>query len=427
MAERAVLACIAGPRGSWRLDDELAELEELARGAGAEPCAAVLQHHARYNPATLFGKGKVEEMAAAVLAERAETVLVSHDLSPRQQLRLEEAVQCKVIDRTRLILDIFARRARSREGRLQVELAQLLYLLPRLVGLGRDLSRTGGGIGTRGPGETKLEADRRHVRVRIAALQREIGDVAATRTVQRGGRRRGGLPLVALVGYTNAGKSTLHRALCASDVLVADQLFATLDPTTRQMELPEHRQALLTDTVGFVHNLPHTLVAAFSATLEEIRQADLLLQVVDQSHERAAEQLATVEDVLRQLDAAEIPRILVWNKCDRPQSPDLPPAGGAPQVQVSALHGEGVAALRAQIARSLPDPRLELALRLPFGSEGLLDAVRRDGELLALEYAADGIRVRARCAPVLAARLTAAARDGEGAAPSAAAPSAEGP
>ncbi len=422
--ERAVLACIAGPPGGWSLDDEMAELEELARGAGAEPAAAVIQRQPKYHSATLFGKGKVEEIAAAVAAEAATVVLCSRNLSPRQQLHLQEAVSCKVIDRTRLILDIFAARARSREGRLQVELAQLLYLLPRLTGLGRDLSRTGGGIGTRGPGETQLETDRRRVRTRIAALRREIAEVAATREVQRGGRRRHGMPLVALVGYTNAGKSTLHRALCGSDVFVADQLFATLDPTTRQMGLPGGRAALLTDTVGFVHDLPHDLVAAFSATLEEIRQADLLLEVVDQSHPRAAEQRDTVDAVLGELGAADLPRIVVWNKADRPHAAGLAPdpwegAASVPAVRVSALRGDGLDALRTLMAARLPDARQEVAALLPFGSEALVEAVRRQGDLLSLAYEAGGIRISARCAPQLAARLTAAA-----AVPGAAAPDA---
>ena len=403
--ERAVLACIAPPPGGWGVNEELAELEELARGAGAEPVAAVLQRHARYHPGTLFGSGKVEEITAAVAAESAAVVLCNRDLSPRQQLRLEEAVGCTVIDRTRLILDIFARRARSHEGRLQVELAQLRYLLPRLIGLGRDMSRTGGGIGTRGPGETRLETDRRRVRRRIAALESEIADVAATREVQRGGRRRAGMPLVALVGYTNAGKSTLHRALSGSDVLVADQLFATLDPTTRAMALPDGRTALLSDTVGFVHDLPHDLVAAFSATLEEVRQADLLLAVVDQSHPQCGEQLETVRRVLEEIGAGGLPRLLVWNKADRGAAAGPAAPGPEPAVAVSALHGDGLPALRKRVAELLPDPRREVAALLPFGSEGLVDAIRRSGGLLSLQYEPDGIRIAARCSPALAAAV----------------------
>ncbi len=409
--ERAVLACIAPPPGGWGIDEELAELEELARGAGAEPVAAVLQRHSRYHAGTLFGTGKVEEITAAVAAEAAKVVLCNRDLSPRQQLRLEEAVGCTVVDRTRLILDIFASRARSREGRLQVELAQLRYLLPRLIGLGRDMSRTGGGIGTRGPGETRLETDRRRVRQRIAALEREIADVAVTREVQRGGRRRSGLPLVALVGYTNAGKSTLHRALSGSDVLVADQLFATLDPTTRAMPLPDGRTALLSDTVGFVHDLPHDLVAAFSATLEEVRQADLLLAVVDQSHPQSAEQLETVRRVLEQIGAGAVPRMLVWNKADREAAPGAALPGPEPAVAVSALHGAGLPALRGRIADLLPDARREVAALLPFGSEGLVDAIRRSGGLVSLRYEPGGIRIAARCSPALAAAVASRAEE----------------
>ena len=417
MAERALLACVAGPAGSWDLDDELAELEELSRSAGAEPVAAVVQRHARYNPATLFTQGKVEELAAAVAAHEADTVLVGRDLSPRQQLRLEEALECKVIDRTRLILDIFAARARSREGRIQVELAQWLYLLPRLGGLGRELSRTGGGIGTRGPGETKLDADRRRVRARITALKADLEEVAATRQVQRVGRRRGGLPSVALVGYTNAGKSTLHRALCASDVLVANALFATLDPTTRLLPLPGNRQALLTDTVGFVHDLPHSLVAAFSATLEEVREADLLLEVVDHSHPRRWEQRAAVEAVLTELGAADLPRILIWNKSDRPASESGPSPAAAvptpredlPRLRVSARTGDGLGELREMIAAALPDERREVHVTLPFGSEPLLHAVREEGEVVSLRYEPTGVALIARCAPALATRIEAAA------------------
>jgi GTP-binding protein HflX len=412
MPERAVLACIAGPPGGWAIEDELAELEELARSAGAEPVAAVLQRHRHYEPATLFTRGKVEELAAAVRAEVADLVLVGCDLSPRQQLHLEEALGCRVIDRTRLILDIFACRAKSREGKLQVELAQLCYLLPRLVGLGRELSRTGGGIGTRGPGETKLETDRRKVRARIAALRRQLAEVAATRQVQRTGRRRVGLPLVALVGYTNAGKSTLHRALCGSDVLVADQMFATLDPTTRVLPLPANRRALLTDTVGFVHDLPSDLVAAFSATLEEVRSADLLLEVVDQSHPRQGEQRAAVEAQLRHLGAAGIPRILVWNKCDLPPAEDAGPVGAVrtdlAQVRISARTGQGLEELRALIAAHLPEDRVEVRALLPYGAESLVHAVRRNGHVEELTYHEAGIALVARCSPALAHRLRAA-------------------
>ncbi len=399
------------------MEEELSELEELARSAGADPVAAVLQRHRHYHPATLLGSGKVEELAATVAATDADLVLCNRDLSPRQQLAMEEALHCRVIDRTRLILDIFAARAQSREGRVQVELAQCLYLLPRLDGLGRELSRTGGGIGTRGPGETKLESDRRRVRARIAALRAHIAHLGRTRELHRSARRRSYLPVVALVGYTNAGKSTLHQRLCGSDARAADQLFATLDPSTRAAALPDNRQVLVVDTVGFVHDLPHALIAAFSATLEEVRQADLLLEVVDQSHPREREQRAAVEKVLGELEAETIPRIVVWNKTDRPPAPDADPRAPAdvPQVRVSALTGQGVDALRATIARVLDDPRRSVRVRLPLTAGELVAAVRAQGELTRLEYGADGIRLEARCPAALASALEAAATEARGA------------
>ncbi len=419
MAERAVLACIAGPSGSWAVEDDLAELTELGRSAGADPVAAVLQRHGRYDPATLFSSGKVEEIGLAAAAADADMVLCNRDLSPRQQERLEDALGRNVIDRTRLILDIFATRARSREGRIQVELAQWLYLLPRLGGLGRELSRTGGGVGVgrRGPGETKLQSDRRRVRARISTLQADLAEVAASRQVRRRGRRRGGLPLIALVGYTNAGKSTLHRALCASDVLVADALFATLDPTTRLLDLPGNHQALMTDTVGFIHDLPHSLVAAFSATLEEVCDADLLLEVVDGSHARRHEQRSAVERVLGELGAANIPRILIWNKSDLTPvdaalsaAADRPtPRVGLPEVHLSSRTGAGLDELRALISLTLPDDRQEVRALLPHAAQSLLHVIRRDGEMLSIDYEPQGVHIVARCSPGLAARVQRAA------------------
>lgn len=417
--ERAILTGMPGPAGAWALDDDMAELAELARSAGAEVLGTVLQRQRRIDPRTCFPSGKVAELAEAVRAHTADLVLCNCGLSPRQQLHLEEALAVRVIDRTRLILDIFARRAQSHEGRIQVELAQLLYLLPRLIGLGREMSRTGGGIGTRGPGETQLETDRRRVRARIAALRRQLEGVAASRAVQRSGRLRQGLPQVALVGYTNAGKSTLHRALAGAGAHVADQLFATLDPTTRAMDLPGNQRALLTDTVGFVHDLPHDLVAAFSATLEEVTRADLLLEVVDRHHPQRWEQCAAVERVLNDLGAAALPRIVVWNKAD------LPPEDGSlgsgqlgappqdlPQVDVSALAGQGLDRLRALIAAQLGQARRTVAVLLPFSAEGLLSAVHRRGEVRRLNYLPDGIDLEAVCPPELAARLEAAGRPG---------------
>ena len=420
--ERAVLAIIHGP-GGWTVDDDRDELAELARSAGAEVVGTVVQRHGRYDPATLFGQGKVDELRAAMAAGMADLALCNRDLSPRQQLRLEEAVRGRVVDRTRLILDIFSRRARSREGRIQVELAQFLYLLPRLGGLVEEMGRTGGGIGTRGPGETQLESDRRRVRARIASLRAQLDEVAETRHVQRRSAPEG-TPRLALVGYTNAGKSTLHRALTGSDVLAVDALFATLDPTTRVLDLPHNRRALLSDTVGFIHDLPPHLVAAFRATLEEVTTADLLLEVVDAAHPRCEEQRQAVEGVLADLQALEVPRVLVWNKMDRvaPQRAGEPEGGPdleaeVPAVRVSALSGIGLAELRDLIAARLPDTRVEVRVRLGLGAEALVAAVRREGEIIRLAYDGGGIDLVARSTPALAARLQAAAFGAEGAPP----------
>lgn len=456
-AERAVLAVIHGP--GWPVADDAAELAELARSAGAVVTETIFQTRGRYDPSTLFSSGKVEEIERAIASHAAGLVLCNRDLSPRQQMHLEKATKAKVIDRTRLILDIFARRARSREGRIQVELAQCLYLLPRLGGLVEELDRTGGGIGTRGPGETQLDADRRRVRARIAALKNQLSGVSHTRALHRRARPDD-VPLVALVGYTNAGKSTLHRALTGSDVLIADALFATLDPTTRLLSLPENRRALLSDTVGFIHDLPPHLVAAFRATLEEVTQADLLLEVVDASDPRCWEQRAAVSGVLEHLDALRIPRLLVWNKVDLPWPGSQPatmahadadrtdaettlegsgdldvsaptpgrgnarptperarseesggggggPALGSelPAVSVSALHGSGLDALRSMIVEHLPSPRVSVHVQLPFEAEALVAAVRRDAQVLDVSYGEHGITLLARCTPSMAARL----------------------
>jgi GTP-binding protein HflX len=431
LREKAVLACLHVP-GGWSLADDVAELAELARTADAEVVATVLQTRGRPDPATLFSSGKVEEIRQALEAHGARTVLCNRDLSPAHQRNLEVALHAKVVDRTRLILDIFARRAQSREGRVQVELAQCLYLLPRLSSLVEEMGRTGGGIGTRGPGETQLESDRRRVRARIAALRHQLQDLGTTRAVQRRGRPPD-LARVALVGYTNAGKSTLHRALTGSNAYVEDALFATLDPTTRLLALPGNRRALLTDTVGFVHDLPPHLVAAFRATLEEVASADLLLEVVDASHPHWWDERLAVEAALEALGAQEIPRILVWNKvdllgagapADRPRlgrpSPGTPPGGprpaprtDLPTVSVSALHGTGLDALRDLVAACLPDRRVEVRARLDHRAASLVAALRREGEILELVYTADGIEVRARCGPALAARVRAAARAAE--------------
>ena len=310
--EKAVLVGV----GRGMDESDLDELAALADSAGAEPVARVLQTRAGPDPATFVGKGKLDEIHQAVHSSGAEAVILDDELSPGQLRNLEDKLKTKVIDRTALILDIFALHARSREGKAQVELAQLNYLLPRLRGWGEAMSRLGAGIGTRGPGETKLEVDRQHIKRRISKLRRDIKELARTREVKRGRRERSGIPQIAITGYTNAGKSTLMNALTEADVLVADQLFATLDPTTRRIVLPGGRAATLSDTVGFVSKLPHDLVVAFRSTLEEVTHADLVLHVADASSPDVEQQVRAVRDVLAEIGAGAIPEVLALNKVD---------------------------------------------------------------------------------------------------------------
>lgn len=315
--ERAALVGLAvgGPRRD-EAERSLEELAGLARAAGAAVGLRLVQEKARPDPATCLGAGKVEWLAAACAEAGVSLVVFDNELTPAQLRNLEAGLSCRVIDRTQLILDIFARRARTREGKLQVELAQLKYLLPRLVGAGIELSRLGGGIGTRGPGETQLETDRRKIRQRISTLQREIAAVRQRRHQLRERRRRTDVPTVALVGYTNAGKTTLFNRLAGQASVVSDALFVTLDPLVRQIRLADRRAALLSDTVGFIDRLPHTLVAAFRATLEEVADADLLLHVVDASSGERERHLQAVATVLEEVDALDVPVLLVWNKVD---------------------------------------------------------------------------------------------------------------
>ncbi len=322
-ADRAILVGVDRDQRGWPLEEDMAELARLVDTAGATVVGEVTQRLDRPNPRTFIGAGKAEEIAHLVGQTQATLVVFDDDLSPSQQANIEGLIpDVKVLDRTALILDIFALHAKSREGRLQVELAQMEYLLPRLRGLwrhfGQAAAASGGalGIGTRGPGETQLETDRRLARRRIQEVRRELKSVAAARETQRGARHRSGIYRVALVGYTNAGKSTLLNALTGSDALVQDKLFATLDATTRQLELPEGRIITLTDTVGFINKLPHSLVEAFKSTLDEVREADLLLHVIDTSHPMAKAQMAAVSEVLGELGAAKTPQMLVYNKVD---------------------------------------------------------------------------------------------------------------
>jgi GTPase len=353
-------------------DESLAELRTLAESAGATVVGEILQRRDRPDPATLIGGGKLEEIAGAAASVDADVLLFDHDLSPSQQRNIEKIVQRRVIDRTQLILDIFARHARTREGQLQVELAQLHYMLPRLAGRGVEMSQLGGGIGTRGPGETQLETDRRKIARRVRHVEQQIESVRRIRAQQRQRRESAPVATVALVGYTNAGKSTLFNALTQAGVLSSPKMFATLDPTIRGVDLPSKRKVLLSDTVGFIRNLPHTLVSAFRATLEEVQRASLILHVSDASSRLSAEQDAQVEIVLKELEVEKKPRLRVMNKVDLldvevAQSLLADSAReGSQTVYVSAVEGTGLNALLERIDKMIEeDPVSRVHLRVP--------------------------------------------------------------
>jgi len=388
-------------------------LAELAASAGAAIVDRVFQALPAPEAATLIGRGKVEELAAAVKSDAVDVVIFDQDLSPTQQRNLEKALQTKVIGRTQLILDIFASRARTREGRLQVELAQLSYLLPRLSGHGVEMSRLGGGIGTRGPGETKLETDRRRIAKRIKTVEDELDGVRAGRSLHR--QRRSAVPLatLALAGYTNAGKSTLFNRLTQSGVLTDARMFATLDPTVRPLILPSRRRVLMSDTVGFIRNLPTTLVKAFRATLEEVTEAALVLHVVDVSAPSAAEHTEHVRKVLAEIGAAEIPQILVLNKIDRAAPGSfLTESGGRPDmrdiraVSISALTGEGTDQLLAAIDEVLPlDPIVRKTFHLAAGDGATLALLHEFGRVLGTRYLGEDCEVEADVPESLTRRL----------------------
>jgi GTPase len=412
--EKVVLA------GIWSGDVETAEvslreLAALAETAGSAVLDGVLQRRDTPDPATYLGRGKAEELRGLVAASGADTVVCDGELSPSQRRGLEDVVKVKVIDRTALILDIFAQHARSREGKAQVELAQYEYLLPRLRGWGESMSRQAGGrvaggagIGSRGPGETKIELDRRRIRTRMAKLRRDIAAMKTARTTQRDSRRRNAVPSVAIVGYTNAGKSSLLNRLTGAGVLVEDALFATLDPTVRRCTAPDGREVTLTDTVGFVRALPHQLVEAFRSTLEEVSGADALLHVVDGSHPDPEGQLRAVREVLADIGAQNVPEIVVINKVDV-ASPDVVARlqrreRGA--VAVSAWSGAGFDRLVEVIAGRLPRPDVEVDLLVPYDRGDVVHRLHTDGEVLAEEHREDGTRIRARVRVPLAAELT---------------------
>jgi GTP-binding protein HflX len=404
--ERALLVGIA-VGGARRAEAEasLEELGQLALSAGANVVGSTLQERPRRDPATLIGRGKVEDVARLSEERDANLLVFDDELSPAQQRNLEDAVGRKTLDRTQLILDIFAKRARTREGRLQVELAQLDYLLPRLSGRGVLLSRLGGGIGTRGPGETKLETDRRRIRQRIQSVRREIEKVRRERRTRRSGRRRAAAPIVALVGYTNAGKSTLFSALTREDAPASDQLFMTLDPLVRRARLGP-ADVLLVDTVGFIQKLPHGLVDAFRATLEEVSEADLLLHVSDASAEDAEEREHAVELVLREIGAADKPRLLVFNKAD------ATPAARAKALLdsrpgsrlVSARTGEGLDELKRDLLQRLELAPLTVSLRFAPGDQRGIAGVYAAGRVLAHEVADGEVHLTAEIPARLAER-----------------------
>ena len=448
--ERAVLAGIDAPMtcALWTTEDSLAELAELARTAGATVVGTFIQKKAKPDTAFFLGRGKVEEMAMFIQNERATLVIFDDELTPSQQRNLEMALGVKILDRTALILDIFAQRARTAAGKLQVELAQMKYSLPRILGQGLVLSRLGGGIGTRGPGETKLEVDRRRIRRRIHDIEGEIERLKKERLLHRERRRAARIPVAALVGYTNAGKSTLLNALTGAEVFAEDKLFATLDPTTRSLRLADGREILVTDTVGFIQKLPHTLVQAFHATLEEVVEADLLLHVVDVSNEAAEFQIEAVTEVLKELGAAEKPMLYVLNKLDRLtngaggtgegdaaaqvdtaddarheaaggfsegeipslEEVHLPPAvlrllRGREGRAISARMGAGLAALQEKIADFFRTGEVELTLHIPFTENAAVTRLHEAGRVLHTDYDERGTRVRVRLSEEEAARF----------------------
>ena len=410
--ERAYLIALDLPRARFDPDDSLDELAALVEATGAVVAGRAVQQRRAPDPKTWVGKGKAAEVASEASRTAADVIVADQELTPAQQRGLEDVTGKRVVDRSAVILDIFARHARTKEGRVQVELAQLEYTLPRLRGMWQHLERLGGGIGTRGPGETQLETDRRVLERRLADLRGRLAEVQQQRERSRRARGRDGLFLAALVGYTNAGKSTLMNALSGADVLVADQPFATLDPTTRRMPLSGGAAILLSDTVGFVNKLPPTLVAAFRATLEELQDADLLVHVVDVAHPNLHERLLVVRETLASLELAQRPSLLVFNKADLLSGPEgdaLQEALGAEfpaAIFASARTGEGIAALRTRLAELAAAGWKHVKLTVAYADGALLQRVRERGALRATEYGERGIAIDADVPPDLAAELT---------------------
>ncbi|MEU8298391.1 GTPase HflX [Micromonospora sp. NPDC048909] len=415
--ERVVLVGVWTDGSQRDAENSLVELAALAETAGSQVLEGLIQRRNRPDPATYIGRGKVDDLGSVVLATGADTVICDGELSPSQLRNLEQRTKVKVVDRTALILDIFAQHAKSKEGKAQVELAQLEYLLPRLRGWGETLSRqtggsargggAGGGVGLRGPGETKLETDRRRIRTRISRLRREIKGMRTVRQTKRSRRSRNAIPAVAIAGYTNAGKSSLLNRLTGAGVLVENALFATLDPTTRRATAADGRLYTLSDTVGFVRHLPHQIVEAFRSTLEEVAEADLVVHVVDGTHPDPEEQVRAVHEVLAEVGADRLPELLVVNKTDAADEETLlrlkrlwPDA-----IFASARSGRGMDELRAAVEARLPQPAVEVRAVLPYDRGDLVARVHRHGEVLSTSHLPEGTRLHVRVNEALAAEL----------------------
>ena len=393
--ERVILVGVSQQDGD-DAEDSVAELAELVETAGAVVVGTLIQKRENIHPGTYVGTGKVFELEELIEQTGATGIVCDDELSPAQLKNLEEALKTKVMDRTLIILDIFAARASTSEGKIQVELAQLKYRLSRLSGLGRSLSRLGGGIGTRGPGEKKLEMDRRLINSRVAQLNRELKEVQRHREVNRQQRKRSGLPVVAVVGYTNAGKSTLLNHLTNAEVLEEDKLFATLDPTTRILELTNNQKVLMTATVGFIRKLPHHLIDAFRSTLEEAKYADIILHVVDASNPQMDKQMYIVYDTLRNLEVEGKKIITAFNKTDRIGQPEpLHDFRAERTVHISAKYGDGLEDLKNILEEILREEKDFLECTIPYRDAGVIQKIREKGELLSEEYREDGIFVRA--------------------------------
>ena len=391
----------------WDMEETMEELESLVDTAGGVVVGQVIQRRQKPDPAYFIGKGKAEEVELMREAFEAELIVFNDELGPAQQRNLESVINAKVIDRTQLILDIFAQRAETAEGKLQVELAQLQYLLPRLTGKGTVLSRLGGGIGTRGPGETKLEMDKRVIRGRIADIKEQIEDVRKRRGVQRSKRQEANIPVLSLVGYTNAGKSSLLNKVTGADVFVEDKLFATLDPVTRKIELPNQQEVLMTDTVGFIQKLPHHLVAAFRATLEEISESDVLLHVVDASHPKAEEHCEAVFEVLKDLNVNDKPIVTVLNKVDVEESAPMVtrlehvyPVS----VAVSTVTGEGIDKLLSTVQEILSQRRVTVEMLFAYG-DPMISLIHSNGKVLNESYVESGVIIKAELDKAVAGKV----------------------